>query len=88
MVTLSIRGLSPCTTEESLSKLFSEFGVVHSVSVVRDLFTGKCRGFATIKMEGHEARLALSEMNNREVSGSTIRVYLEKAKLKTVKRRR
>ena len=87
-MTLSIRGLSASTTEKSLTGLFSEFGVIHSISVVRDMFTGKCRGFASIKMEGHEAKVAIANLNNREIDGSVIRVEIGKPKLKSVKRRR
>ncbi len=88
MITLSVRGLSGSTTEQSLAKLFSEYGVVHSLNLVRDMFTGKCRGFASVKMEGHEAKLAIANLNNREVDGSVIRVEKERARLKSVKRRR
>ena len=88
MINLSIRGLANSTTEQSLTDLFSVYGVVHSVNVVRDMFTGKCRGFASIKMEGHEAKLAIAGLNNREIDGSVIRVEKEKARLSSIKRRR
>ncbi len=88
MINLSIRGLSSSSTEKSLTDLFSAYGVVHSVTVVRDMFTGKCRGFASIRMEGHEARAAIANLNNREFDGSVIRVEKERARLQTVKKRR
>ena len=88
MINISIRGLAGSTTEKSLTALFSEFGAVHSLSLVRDMFTGKCRGFASVKMEGHEARVAIAQLNNREVDGSVIRVEKERSRLKQVKRRR
>ena len=88
MISLSIRGLAGSTTEQSLAKLFSTYGVVHSVTVVRDMFTGKCRGFASIKMEGHEARKAIEGLNNREIDGSVIRVEKEKPRFSMVKKRR
>ncbi len=88
MINISVRGLSSTTTEESLHKLFAEFGTVHSLSIVRDMFTGKCRGFASVKMEGHEARTAIANLNNREIDGSAIRVEKERTRLKSVKRRR
>ena len=88
MITISVRGLSSSTTESSLTKLFAEFGMVHSLALVRDMFTGKCRGFATIKMEGHEAKQAIANLNNREIDGSVIRVEREKARRSPVKKRR
>jgi len=53
---MSVRGLAKSTTEESLSLVFSDFGVVRSLKLVKDLYSGDCKGFATVAMEGHEAR--------------------------------
>lgn len=88
MINLSIRGLAGSTTEHSLTELFSAYGVVHSVTVVRDMFTGRCRGFASIKMEGHEAKKAIAGLNNREIDGSVIRVERQKPRFSMVKKRR
>ena len=52
------------------------------------MFTGKCRGFASVKMEGHEAKLAVAGLNNREIDGSVIRVEKQKPRFATVKKRR
>ncbi len=52
------------------------------------MFTGKCRGFASVKMEGHEAKLAVAGLNNREIDGSMIRVEKQKPRFTTVKKRR
>ena len=87
MINLSVRGLAGSTTEQSLTDLFSQYGVVHSVTVVRDMFTGKCRGFASIKMEGHEARKAIDGLHNREIEGSVIRVEKQKPRFSMVKKR-
>ncbi len=88
MVNLSIRGLAGSTTEQSLTKLFLKFGKVHDLSIVRDMFTGKCRGFASVKMEGHEAKLAIAGLNNQEIDGSVIRVERQKPGFTTVRRGR
>ena len=88
MINISIRGLAGSTTEQSLQKLFAEFGKVHSLNVVRDMFTGKCRGFASVKMEGHEAKVAIASLNNREVDGAVIRVEKERDRSMSGKRRR
>lgn len=88
MINLFIRGLSSSTTEQSLERLFSEFGKVHALTIVRDMFTGKCRGFATVKMEGHEAKLAIASLNNREINGSVLRIEKDKGRLSAVKNRR
>ena len=72
-----VRGLPKSTTDESLKKVFSEFGVVRSIKIVKDLFSGECKGFATITMEGHEARNAMNALNNSMLDGSVIRVMPE-----------
>ena len=88
MITLSIRGLARSTTENTLLELFSKHGSVHSVKLVKDLFSGDCRGFAQVKMEGHEAREAISALNHTEHDGSFIRVEVEKKQGKKYPRRR
>jgi len=62
--------------------------MVHSLTIVRDMFTGRCRGFASVKMEGHEAKHAIATLNNREIDGSVIRVERENSRLSAVKKRR
>ena len=78
MLTLSVRGLPRSTTEESLSALFSQYGVVRSMRLVKDLFSGECRGFATIDMEGHEARAAINALDGSEFNGGQLRVGIDK----------
>ena len=78
MITLCVRGLSRATTDESIKALFSEYGVVRSQKLQKDMFTGDCRGFALIEMEGHEARAAISALDGKEVNGSVLRVGPER----------
>ncbi|MET0015012.1 MAG: RNA-binding protein [Sedimenticola sp.] len=80
MITLSVRGLPRSTTDESLTSLFSEYGTVRSLKLVKDLFSGECKGFATLEMEGHEARAAIAALNNSDLNGSTIRVGPDRVK--------
>ena len=74
MITMSVRGLPRSATEESVTALFSQYGVVRSLKLARDLFSGECRGFATVDMEGHEARSAMSALDGSSFEGSVIRV--------------
>jgi RNA recognition motif-containing protein len=87
LITLSVRGLSKSTSEESLTTVFSEYGVVRSLKLVKDLYTGDCKGFATISMEGHEARAAMTALNNTLLDGSFVRVMPERDIKKRGKRR-
>jgi RNA recognition motif-containing protein len=74
MITLSVRGLPRSATEESINALFSQYGIVRSLKLSRDLFSGECRGFATIDMEGHEARAAMQALDGSDFEGSVLRV--------------
>jgi RNA recognition motif-containing protein len=80
LITLSVRGLPRSTTEEALKALFSQYGVVRAFTMSRDIFSGDCRGFATIDMEGHEARAAISALDNSDYNGSMIRVGPDRPK--------
>jgi RNA recognition motif-containing protein len=88
MITIAIRGLARSTTEDSLTKLFATFGTVHSVKLVKDLFSGQCRGFGEVKMEGHEARDAIKALNFKEIEGSTLRLDIDDGRKKKSARRR
>lgn len=67
-------------TEQSVRDLFSEFGTVRSIHVANDVFTGKCRGFAFVEMEGHEARAAISGLDGKSLGDKYLRVRWETAK--------
>ena len=78
MISISVRNLAKATTEEALTALFAQYGVVRSLKFAKDLFSGECRGFATIEMEGHEARAAIGALNGTEFEGRQIRVDIER----------
>ena len=88
MKKLFVGSLPPDTTEESLTTLFSQFGVVRSINLVKDLFSGKCKGFAFIEMEGHEARAAIAGLDGRTFEGNTLKVKFEQVNAKGRKGRR
>lgn len=77
MKKLFVGNLPSTTTEESLRELFSPFGKVHSVDVVIDIFSGQCRGFGFVEMEGHEARSAIAALDRRDYDGKPLRVNFE-----------
>jgi RNA recognition motif-containing protein len=82
MITMSVRGLPRSATEEGVTALFSQYGVVRSLKLSRDLFSGECRGFAIIDMEGHEARAAMSALDGSAYDGSVIRVAPDRPRAK------
>jgi len=81
MKKLFVGNLPQDATEESVRSMFAEYGTVRSVSVASDIFTGKCKGFGFIEMEGHEARAAQAALDgNSTGSGDRfLRVRFEDA---------
>ena len=74
-------------TEDSVRALFSEFGTVRSVRLAADVFTGRCKGFGFVEMEGHEARAAIAALDGRDLGGKPLKVRYEDPR-GTKKRRR
>ncbi len=77
MKRLFVGGLPASTTEESFLELFEKFGKVHSYKLVKDLFSGTCKGFGFIEMEGHEARAAIAGLDGKSFEGNTLKVNFE-----------
>ncbi len=77
MKKLFVGSLPPTTTEESLQELFSQFGTVRSIKLIKDLFSGSCKGFGFLEMEGHEARAAIAGLDGKTFEGNLIKVKFE-----------
>jgi len=73
-----VGNLSPDTREAELTELFAQHGTVRSIRLVSDVFTGACRGFGFIEMEGHEARAAIAALNGTTFKGRPIKVNEER----------
>ncbi len=80
MKKLFIGNLPPTTTDKDLTTLFSQFGTVRSLKLITDVFSGQCKGFGFIEMEGHEARAAIAALDGRDFNGKPIRVGFETPK--------
>lgn len=75
MPKLFVGGLAWHTDEATLRQKFEEYGVVEEAVVVKDRDTGRSRGFGFVRYASEdEAHKAISEMNNVEFDGRTIRV--------------
>lgn len=63
------------TGETELEELFSRVGKVESVKVMRDMATGRARGFAFVEMStDDEAQQAISEFNEHQLGGRPLAV--------------
>lgn len=61
--------------EAELQELFARVGQVESVQIMRDMATGRARGFAFVEMATEEEAVrAAEELNQAQVGGRTIAV--------------
>lgn len=61
------------TTEDELYQIFSQFGTVVSVNVVKDRVTDQSKGFGFVVMEKPEdAQKAIESVNGSELGGRTL----------------
>ncbi|HSV78546.1 MAG TPA: RNA-binding protein [Ramlibacter sp.] len=65
------------TTEVELTAMFAAFGTVRSIKLMYDVFSGQCKGFGFVEMEGHHARAAIAGLNGKELRGKPLKVNEE-----------
>jgi RNA recognition motif-containing protein len=72
---LFVGNLSYQTDENELTELFGQFGAVENAQIMRDMATGRARGFAFVEMAtDEEAAAAATGLNNTQFGGRTIAV--------------
>ncbi|HOM04576.1 MAG TPA: RNA-binding protein [Candidatus Kapabacteria bacterium] len=74
MITIYVGNLKFQTTEEELSSLFSQYGDVHNVKLIRDRVTGRPKGFGFVEMDEADGNAAIEALNGIEFGGRTIKV--------------
>ena len=63
------------TGETQLQDLFAQFGQVDSVRVMRDMATGRARGFAFVEMSNEdEAQRAVTGLSETQLGGRSLTV--------------
>lgn len=61
--------------DDKLQELFSAFGEVEEVTVIKDKFSGRSKGFGFVTFKNSEdAKNAISEMNEKEIEGRALKV--------------
>jgi cold-inducible RNA-binding protein len=61
--------------EQDLQELFASAGTVESVSVMRDMATGRARGFAFVEMASDaDAQNAITRLHNYQFQGRNLTV--------------
>ncbi|MEX1128914.1 MAG: RNA-binding protein [Vicinamibacterales bacterium] len=67
---LYVGNLPYSATEDQLTELFSRAGQVDNIRVMRDMATGRARGFAFVEMASDEdAQKAITELNEYQMDG-------------------
>ena len=82
MKKIFVGSLPTDATEDSVLAMFSEFGTVRSINLVMDVFSGKCKGFGFIEMEGHEARAAIAGLDGKMHGERHLKVKFEEIRKK------
>ncbi len=72
--TLYVGNLPFKTDEETINDLFSQYGQVQAVRLVKDRRTGRKKGYGFVEMDANAADAALAHLNDSEFEGRTIKV--------------
>ena len=63
------------TGEAELQELFAKAGTVETVRIMRDMATGRARGFAFVEMASDdEAQAAITQLNDYQLGGRGLTV--------------
>jgi cold-inducible RNA-binding protein len=83
-----VGNLGPDVTETDIEQLFKPFGQVESVQLVRELFTGKLKGFGFVEMPGKaHTRAAIAGLNGKELAGRPLTVNEARPRVERGRRR-
>ncbi len=75
MAKLYVGNLNFDTTEDDLKTFFSEVAEVARVSVIRDKFTNRSRGFAFVEIDdADKVSEAISTLNGKSLGGRSLKV--------------
>jgi RNA recognition motif-containing protein len=62
-------------TEEDLKQLFSEYGEIESLKIMKDQFTDRSKGFGFIEMANeNDAKKAIATLNGKDFKGKSLTV--------------
>ena len=74
MKRMYVGNLPYSSSEDDVRELFSQYGDVGDVNVVRDRETGKSRGFGFVEMGQEQAEEAMSNLDGSKFGGRTLKV--------------
>jgi RNA recognition motif-containing protein len=70
-----VGNLANDVVEQDLNDLFTKYGKVNEVKIIRDMFSQQSKGFGFIEMPSNsEAQTAMKELNTFELKGKKLTV--------------
>ena len=70
-----VGNLAFSTTDHDLRQLFEPYGVVDTINIITDKYTGQSRGFGFVEMpDSQAAKAALQGLHGKEVAGRALTV--------------
>jgi RNA recognition motif-containing protein len=75
MKKLYVGNIPYSSTEAELRELFSEYGEIESLKIMKDQFTDRSRGFGFIEMANEEdAKKAIEALDGKDFMGKSLKV--------------
>ncbi len=85
---IHVSNLAYNVTEDDLRALFSEFGELSGVNIVKDRFSGQSKGFGFVEMPNNwEADKAMKALNGTKLKDQSIKLSQAKPPAKRSQRR-
>ncbi len=70
-----VGNMSYDTTEDDLKQAFEAMGQVASVTIIKDKFSGRSKGFGFVEMpDNAQAEAAITGLNGKDLQGRTLNV--------------
>jgi len=87
-VIIYVGNLGDEVTEKQIEDLFKPFGQVSSVELLREMFTGKLKGFGFVEMPGRAHSLAaIAGLNRKDLAGRALKVNEARPRIERGRRR-
>jgi len=87
-VIIYVGNLGDEVTEKQIEDLFKPFGQVSSVELLREMFTGKLKGFGFVEMPGRAHSMpAIAGLNGKDLAGRALKVNEARPRIERGRRR-
>lgn len=77
---LYVGNLPFSATEENVTTLFSKYGKIKNVNIIKDMDTGQTKGFCFIEFDNQADAQKALELNDKIFNGRTLKVSMAKPK--------